>query len=150
MSELVRRSVTPLFDRLADTAQAMESPLQTPAQLAQSIGRDLSRLMNTRSPRTLKEFFMADRTTLDYGIPDFTALSPQSPTDCQTMQSAIAFAVASYEPRLQNVSVVATGSSHGTAASISISGLVTIYMQLQPVRFDLQLDNRHGGLAKAT
>lgn len=87
---------------------------------------------------------------MDYGIPDFTALSPHSRHDLELLQAAVTKAIVFYEPRLRSVAVKAFSAGAGKAAKIVISGVVTIDLKLRQLNFELQLDPRHGGLAKAT
>lgn len=120
----------------------------SPAQLELSIARELARLLNTRSRLSLAAFETCTGTTLDYGVPDFAALSAQSPLDMDLLQQSVARAIGLYEPRLQQVVVKAFTAAAGKAARLLISGSVTIGMQLRPLNFELQLDALQGGLAK--
>jgi type VI secretion system protein ImpF len=148
MAELVRGTGVPLFDRLSQTDGVAQGQLLTPQQLELSIARELSRMLNTRSRLSVDAFSSASGT-LDYGIPDVSSLSPRSQQDMERLQVAVAHAVRCYEPRLKNVKVKAFSVTAGQAAAMVISGDVTIQMKLQPLSFELQLDARHGGLAKA-
>jgi type VI secretion system protein ImpF len=153
MAELVRGAFVPLFDRLQDSEGPSDglSRLLTPAQLELSIGRELSRLMNTRSPLTLDEYPNSTGTTIEYGIPDIGFLSPQSHADMGRLESAILQAVLFYEPRLNQVTVKAFAPLVvGRPATLLISGSVTIDFKLRQLNFELQLDAQRGGLAKAT
>jgi type VI secretion system protein ImpF len=147
MAELVRGTGALLFDRLSQIDAVARGQLMTPQQLELSIARELSRLFNTRSRLSIGEFSSASGT-LDYGIPDVSSLSPRSQQDMERLQVAVAHAVRCYEPRLKSVKVKAFSRSSGQAATMVISGEVTIQMKLQPLSFELQLDARHGGLAK--
>ncbi len=149
MAELIRGASIPLFERLQGGDAAQFGQVMSPAQLELSIGRELARLLNTRSRLRLREFLDGSGTTLDYGVPDFSALSSRSQTDLDLLQAVIAKAIAAYEPRLKNVVVTAAASATGAATQVAIGGAVTIDMKLRPLSFELQLDPRHGGLAKA-
>jgi type VI secretion system protein ImpF len=149
MAELIRGASVPLFDRLLGGTAPPVGQVLTPAQLELSIGRELSRLMNTRSRLRLREFLEGTGTTLDYGIPDFSALSSRSQSDLDLLQSAITKAIKLFEPRLKNVIVKAASSPTDAETCVFISGAVTIDMKLRQLSFELQLDPRHGGLAKA-
>lgn len=151
MSELVRGSSVPLFDRLSSLEGAVgnRNQLLTPEQLEASIGRELSRLMNTRSRLSPTEFAASTGTTIDYGIPDISALSPKSHTDLELLQSTIGQAVRYYEPRLKDVTVKAFPADNpGAAASLVIGGTVMIGLKLRQLNFELQLDPRQGSRAK--
>lgn len=149
MAELIRGASIPLFDRLQGGGEAAPAQVMSPAQLHISVGRELARLLNTRSRLTLREFLDSDGATLDYGMPDVAALSPRSQSDLDLLQAAIGKAIALFEPRLRNVVVKAALSPVPAAAQVFIHGAVTIDMKLRPLSFELQLDPRHGGLAKA-
>jgi type VI secretion system protein ImpF len=149
VSELIRGVGVPLFDRLSQAETMEGSRLSTPQELEMSIARELSRLMNARSNLTLKAFAEEDLTVLNYGIPDFMALSAKSHTDMDRLQAGVARAVRWFEPRMKDVIVKAMPGVSGRAAKLAISGTVTIHMKPIPLSFELQLDTRHGGLAKA-
>lgn len=152
MSELVRGSSVPLFDRLSsvEASDRNRHQLLTPEQLEASIGRELSRLMNTRSRLTPSEFAASTGTTIDYGIPDISAFSPKSHADLDLLQSTIRQAVNHYEPRLNDVTVKAfPAASSGAAATLLIGGTVSIGLKLRQLNFELQLDPRQGSRSKA-
>jgi type VI secretion system protein ImpF len=133
-----------------DGADTNRHPLLTPEQLEASIGRELSRLMNTRSRLKPSEFAASTGTTLDYGIPDISALSPKSHPDLDLLQSTIRQAVNHYEPRLKDVTVKAFPASGArSSATLLIAGTVTIGLKLRQLNFELQLDQRQGSRAKA-
>jgi type VI secretion system protein ImpF len=152
MSELVRGSPVPLFDRLASVqgADGSRQQLLTPEQLEMSIGRELSRLMNTRSRLSPSEFAEGTGTAIDYGIPDISAFSPTSHPDLDLLQATIRQAIIQYEPRLKDVTVKAFPSAPGGgAAALLIGGTVTIGLKLRQLNFELQLDQRPASRAKA-
>lgn len=152
MSELVRGSSVPLFDRLSSAGELSITSRQlfTPEQLELSIGRELSRLMNNRSRLTISQFPESGGTTLDYGIPDISALVPQSDADLELLQATVRQAVTFYEPRLKDVTVKAFRSTDsGTSATLLIGGTVTIGLKLRQLNFELQLDPRQGNAPKA-
>jgi type VI secretion system protein ImpF len=144
MSELVRGVYVPLFDRLAvpDGDKQLE-PILTPEQLKWSIARDLSRLLNTRSRLLKDEFLSQAGTTLDYGMPDISALSPKSESDLILLQTLVSHAVQCFEPRLQQVVVKASASEQAAGGvALLISGVVRIGLMLKQLHFELQL-NQH-------
>jgi type VI secretion system protein ImpF len=145
MSELVRGAHTPLFDRLAvpDGDKTLET-LLTPEQLKWSIARDLSRLLNTRSRLLSNEFLSQAATTLDYGMPDISALSPRSESDLMLLQTLVRHAVQCFEPRLQHVEVQASASDQAAGGvALLISGMVRIGLMLKQLHFELQLNQHH-------
>ena len=146
MSELVRGALVPLFDRLAEPdGDNQFEQLLTPEQLKWSIARDLSRLLNTRSRLLKAEFLSHAGTTLDYGMPDISALSPKSESDLVLLQSLVTHAIQCYEPRLQKVVVKAFASTQvAGGVALLISGVVRIGLMLKQLHFELQLNQRQG------
>jgi type VI secretion system lysozyme-like protein len=144
MSELTRGAFVPLFDRLstADTNFKTE-PLLTPEQLQSSIARDLSRLLNTRSSLLVAEYIAQAGTTLDYGMPDISALSAKSDSDLAVLQTLVTHAIQCFEPRLNHVDVKAFASTKFAGGVVLIiSGVVTIGLMLRQLNFELQVDQR--------
>lgn len=142
MAELVRGAPVPLFDRLSLVGAASESrhQLLSAVQLEDSIGRSLFSLLNTRSRLGASEFASSTGTTLDYGIPDISALSAVASHDLDLLQSTVAQAISHYEPRLKEVHVKAfPATKPGGGALLLISGTVTIDLKLRQLNFELQL-----------
>ncbi len=99
-----------LFERLVDNKphRKEESPpfrVLSRQELWESVSRELGRLLNTRCPVPLHLLGEEERTVINYGIPDFTSLSPQNPDDRRLMASIIEQTIMAYEPRLRNVRV---------------------------------------------
>ena len=143
MSELVRGSSVPLFDRLAtgDATSSNASWLLLPEQLQASIGRELSRLFNTRSRLPPSEFHQNSGTVIDYGVPDFSALYARRGDDVELLESALAQAVTLFEPRLTNVSVkVQALVNRADAATVTVGADVTIGLKAQRVSFELEMN----------
>ena len=70
-----------------------------------SLRRELTGLLNTRSPTPLERFAVDDLTVLDYGVPDLTSLHPQSAIDRGRLEALLSRAIATFEPRLREVRV---------------------------------------------
>jgi type VI secretion system lysozyme-like protein len=142
MAELVRGAPVPLFDRLSLVGAVSESrhQLLSATQLQDSIGRSLHSLLNTRSRLGPSEFSSSTGTTLDYGIPDISALSAVASPDLELLESTVAQAISYYEPRLKNVIAKAFPASQPAGgALLLISGTVTIDLKLRQFNFELQL-----------
>lgn len=142
MSELVRGSSVPLFDRLAASDDPVPAGafLLTPEQLQASIAKELSRLFNTRSRLAPSEYAGSNGTVIDYGIPDFSALSARHADDRELLQSALKQAIVFYEPRMANISVkVEAVPQRGDRAMVTVSGDVAIGLKPQRVSFALGL-----------
>lgn len=143
MSELVRGSSVPLFDRLAasEATEKDASWLLLPEQLHASIGRELSRLFNTRSRLPPSEFHLNSGTVIDYGVPDFSALYARRGDDVAVLESALAQAVTLFEPRMVNVTVkVQALAERADAAAVTVGGDVMIGLKPQRVSFELEMN----------
>ena len=147
MSEPVRGSSVPLFDRLAsgNAGDDNASWLLLPEQLQASIGRELSRLFNTRSRLPPSEFHQNSGTVIDYGVPDFSALYARRGDDVALLESSLTRAVTLFEPRIQNVSVKVQGvADRADAALVQVAGDVMIGLKPQRVSFELEMNPASG------
>jgi type VI secretion system protein ImpF len=70
-----------------------------------AISRDLSWLLNTRTPLTAEQFDSRDLTVIDYGVPDFGKGTPENVRDQKQRAARTEKAIRVFEPRLQNVKV---------------------------------------------
>jgi type VI secretion system lysozyme-like protein len=123
-----------LFDRLVDTEPASSKearPLRILDKkgLKDSVRRELGRLLNTRCPIPLAP--AQERTVINYGIPDFSALSPQNSEHRSRLESWIREAIVSYEPRLVNVKVTVEAPGKDQR---SLSATVEAGLQLESIR----------------
>ena len=100
-----------LFERLVDLEpgrpEAQPFRVLTKDELRESVRRELGQLLNTRCPVPLHRLAEEERTVINYGIPDFTSLSPQSAHDRKLICDLISRTITAYEPRLRNVRVCA-------------------------------------------
>ena len=101
-----------LFERLVDTEphRKEESPpfrVLSRQELRKSVSRELGQLLNSRCPIPLQLIGEEERTVINYGLPDFTSLSPQSPDDRKLIASIIGQTITAFEKRLRNVRVTA-------------------------------------------
>lgn len=141
MSFLFPGGATPLFDKLDQRAA---TPGHEAGQglsadgVEASVERELHRLLNSRSRISLSDFADTKLTVIDYGIPDYTALSVRSDTDCVQIAAAIAYAIAQFEPRLINTTVTPIGAANGiTIALFQIDADLPIANTVRRVRFTL-------------
>jgi type VI secretion system protein ImpF len=98
-----------LFDRLVDLhpEQKEERPLRIldREQMRESVRRELGRLLNTRCSLPLHGLGEVERSVINYGIPDFSSLSPHNADDQALMASIIGQTITAFEPRLRQVRV---------------------------------------------
>ena len=152
MADLARSSPVPLFQRLCaqegelgDTASFDAAGLQT------SIAHELARLLNTRCGLTMAEFLDCQGTVLDYGVPDFSALSCRSTDDLTLVSQAVQHAIALFEPRLSQTEVRAShgAASHPGRALLHIMGAVRLGLTLRRVEFDMPVNLSDGASGAA-
>ena len=143
MSELVRGSSVPLFDRLTqqEGPEGTGALLLSPDQMQASIARELARLFNTRSRLSLSEMARSTGTVIDYGVPDFSALSPRRGEDRELLERALVQAVTQFEPRLANVKVTVNAvPERGDVAAVVVKADMSVGLQAQRVSFSLNLN----------
>ncbi|MFM7760383.1 MAG: type VI secretion system baseplate subunit TssE [Burkholderiaceae bacterium] len=141
MSVLFPGGPIPLFDKLDQRTAppGHESGQGLSADgVEASVERELHRLLNSRSRISLTEFTDAGLTVLDYGIPDYTALSARSENDRSRIARAIERAISYFEPRLSHTVVTPLGAANGiTIALFQIDADLAIAQTVRRVRFTL-------------
>lgn len=151
-----------LFERLVDTelSRTEESPpfrLLTRQKLRESVSGELGRLLNTRCPIPLKLLGEEERTVINYGIPDFTSLSPQSVDDRKLIASIIRQTIMAFETRLRNVQVtveyfednertlhISVEADLVTDTVIEIHSYPEHSLSVEPVSFPIVLHSKTG------
>lgn len=147
MSDLSRSSAVPLFQRIcARDGEPGEASSFDAAGLQASIANELSVLLNTRCGSTMAEFLECQGTVLDYGVPDFSALSCRSTEDLTLVSQAVQHAIALFEPRLSHTEVRAThiDASQPGRAQLHIVGAVRLGLTLRRVDFDMPVSLSDG------
>lgn len=139
-----------LFDRLVDLhpeEDEGERPLRilNRDQMRASVRRELERLLNTRCSLPLHGLGEAERSVINYGIPDFSSLSAQNADDHELIASIISKTIAAFEPRLRQVRVEVRplDNDEGTLW-LSIEGVMAIDMFNEPVSFPVLLNSKNG------
>lgn len=144
MPDLIRSAPVPLFERLCALDEGQGSALDT-LGLQASIGRELSRLLNTRSRLTMAEFAVCSGTVIDYGVPDFTALSARSGEDMELLRHALQRAIGMFEPRLMHTEVsILKNGQNPEGARVHITAAVHMGLTLRRVELDMNLYLRNG------
>ncbi len=140
-----------LFDRLVDEnpeakKERISYRVYDREGLRQSVQRELMRLLNTRRAQS-DVLDPAKATVLDYGIPDFSALSAASTTDRQYLTRILTTAIAAFEPRLLHarVELSATESDQRSVDGV-ITGQLRIGEELEPVAFPVLLRRESGSV----
>jgi type VI secretion system protein ImpF len=145
--------ITPsVLDRLIDhepevSREPPASRSRSLRQLKQSVKRDLEWLLNTRQtvvalPTDLEE---AGRSLAAYGLADFTGINIKSPADQDQLRRAIENAISTFEPRLEDVTVVLLPAERGeNAVRFRIDGRLRIEPAPEPVTFDTSMQMANG------
>jgi type VI secretion system protein ImpF len=74
-------------------------------ELKESVRRDLTWLLNTRTSLPAHLLDERELTVIDYGIPDFGSYYSANVEDQALLAKRIALSISAFEPRLRNVSV---------------------------------------------
>lgn len=145
MQEIVQGIAMPLFDRLAgESASAEGGLLQTRQAVEASIRQELMQLLNTRAGVSVAAFLAAEAQATPYGLPDFAALSASSGQDRALLSTAIARAIALFEPRLANVAVdVRASVVHQSHVSLHIAADAKMHAADRRMTFEMALDASH-------
>jgi type VI secretion system protein ImpF len=139
-----------LFDRLVDVypeGHGHEEPLRilNRKQLKASVRRELERLLNTRCSIPLHRLGEEERSVVNYGIPDFSSLSPQNADDRALIASIVRQTIAAFEPRLRHVRVeVGPAAGAESALWLNINAELVVGVFSEPVSFPVILNNKSG------
>jgi len=138
-----------LFDRLVDIGDGHEAeqPLRilNEKQLKDSVRRELGRLLNTRCSIPLHQVGEEERSVINYGIPDFSSLSPHNADDHALIASIVGQTISAFEPRLRQVRVeVGPVFSAESALWLNISAELVVGLYSEPVSFPVTLNNKSG------
>ncbi len=130
------------FPRHLRTRRVRETPY-TLSELRKSISRDLEALLNTRRElleELRPEFKELQNSILNYGLPDFTAMSLLSPKDRKKVRRIVEQTITTFEPRLRSVEVtVEAAQGYTQALHFRIEALLDIDPNPEPVTFDAVL-----------
>lgn len=141
-----------VFDRLIDEEAGSNRPerppfrVQTKPQYARSIIRDLGYLFNTRTTKRFDVGPVAGpRTVLDYGIDDYTHLSPANWEDRNLIARHFRSAIEAYEPRLKiNDVIVEEVADKHRRLFIRFDALLLGGDMSEPVSFGITVDQSEG------
>ncbi|PYS81579.1 MAG: type VI secretion system baseplate subunit TssE [Acidobacteria bacterium] len=140
-----------LFERLTDESprslegEARPFRVHEREELKESVRRELARLLNTRCSVPSHLLGSEERTVLDYGIPDFSALSALSGDDQNRLASIVAQTVAAFEPRLRDVRVrVERVRSDDRALVLRVEAALAVGTHAEPVSFPVLVRTKTG------
>jgi type VI secretion system protein ImpF len=138
-----------LFDRLVDSADWEHDEhhlrILNHKQLKASVRRELGRLLNTRCSIPLHQLGEEERSVVNYGIPDFSSLSPHNADDHALIASIVGRTIAAFEPRLRQVRVE-VGPAFGAESALwlNISAELAVGLYSEPVSFPVTLNSKSG------
>ena len=136
-----------LFDRLVETdpeARQVSGHTISRAELQVSVAREIGALLNTRIDPAVDAIDPAERTVVDYGLPDFTALAAVSGADTSRLARAAERAIAAFEPRLARprVDVVIEKTTRDSVTFV-ISGMLIVDSVPESFTFPVGLGQEH-------
>lgn len=146
--EIDRPVLQSILDRLIDLdprtpAEAPFTRSESVREFKLSVRRDIEWLLNSRAmPEKIDEGLEeVQRSVLYFGLPDLTSLS-DSGEDRQRLLRLVETAIATYEPRFQNVSVSEGAVASADAREVRFLIQATLRMDPAPevVFFDTVLD----------
>jgi type VI secretion system protein ImpF len=146
-------ALTPLFDRLVDRdpqSRRELRPLRTLSRrdLKESVRRELERLFNTRCPLPVHRLGATERSTVDYGVPDFSTYHPANDDDRRRLAGHLRQAVMTYEPRLAEVKVVlAPDPQRPRSLRGRVEAKLVVGGVAEPVSFPTLFDSDSGEVA---
>jgi type VI secretion system lysozyme-like protein len=140
-----------LFERLVDehfdTDTVELSPLRVHdvTELKESVRRELERLLNTRCSVPSQLLGTEERTTLNYGIPDFSSLSAHSGDDQRHIAEVVATTIMAFEPRLREVYVEAERAERDVhSIRLRLEARLVVGTHAEPVSFTLHVHPKSG------
>ena len=139
----IRGSALPLFDRLEQEGPESEGErrVEDSDAVRESVRQELARLLNTRAARRGPLEPLVEGTVLDYGLPDFSALTPASEADRNRLARMVAARIAAHEPRLRDIRVE-IGPDPASPRSVigAIAAVLVIGTVFEPVTFQVGMD----------
>jgi type VI secretion system protein ImpF len=141
-----------ILNRLIDDAPGVSSESSQQraydfSRIKAAVVNDLENLLNTKGfaeplPPSYKEL---NSSLYIYGLRDFTAHNPQSPSVRQRLRLEIENAVSRFEPRLRNVSVrIETPARNERTLRFRITGVLVADPLSEQVTFDTYFDLNKG------
>ncbi len=128
----------------------MERPsfrVLTRKQFARSMIRDLTWLLNTRTTERFDIGDVGPRSVLDYGVDDFTHLTPASFDDQRLIARQVKDAITAFEPRLdvRRLSVEPVDGKPGIL-SVYVEAILIAEGVREPVSFRAVFNTKEGSV----
>ena len=139
-----------LFDRLTDLdpeALTELRPLRVYSkdELRESVRREVSRVFNTRNLLNVRGIQPGGLTVINYGVPDYAAYFPLSPSNQRGLAQMLARSLQAFEPRLKRVKVkVEMIDRKQNALLVRIDALLVVESVSEPVSFPVVIRHKDG------
>jgi type VI secretion system protein ImpF len=141
-----------LLDRLIDdepgvTHEPVHRRYVSVAQIKAAVIRDLENLMNTRRNILIpaESHQEVSSSVFVYGLRDYTAQNPKSPSARQHLRLDVERTIALFEPRLRNVTVrLDSPDPNERNLRFRITALLVAEPITEPVAFDTTFDANRG------
>jgi type VI secretion system protein ImpF len=142
--EADQRLVPSILDRMIDerprdSSDATGAFPRSLQNLKDAVKRDLEWLLNSRQavadlPADLRQI---ERSTLTYGLPDFTSTCLSNLGDQDLLRRTVEAAIRIFEPRLMHVRVsVESGRELDRALRFRIDAMLKVEPEPEPITFD--------------
>ena len=141
-----------LFDSLDDPAPHPTDPPRPKvldrSGLRESVRRELNRLLNTRCSIPMHILSEQERSVVNYGIPDFSSLSPSNSEDQKMLMSIISNTIEAFEPRLRHLRMsVERYMETERALFIKFDAMLIVHSIIEPVSFEVYLQTKTGTMS---
>jgi len=152
MSDQGLKTQTSILDRLIDnepgvSREPVQNRLADYRQLMASVRRDLENLLNTKNfvSSLAGQYKELQNSLFVYGLPDFTAQNPKSPSVRDQLRQEVEMAISRFEPRITNVMVISETDAHDyRTLGFRITGLLMVDPMPEPITFDTRFDINKG------
>ncbi|HVW78753.1 MAG TPA: type VI secretion system baseplate subunit TssE [Alloacidobacterium sp.] len=141
---LITQSV---LDRLMAVEDWPTTRAQSLRYFKEALKRDLEWLLNTRQPPVpeISDYPFTRASTLNYGLPDISAMGLNSASDNRRLRIAIEACLRNYEPRLADVRVtLEKGDTAERRLRFHIEGSMKLDPAPEEISFDTVLELSSG------
>jgi type VI secretion system protein ImpF len=117
------------------------------AQIKAAVFRDLENLLNSRRNILVpaESHQEVNKSVFVYGLQDYTAQNPKSPTARQHLRLDVEKSIARFEPRLRNVNVrIESPDPNERNLRFRVTALLVADPITEPVAFDTYFDANRG------
>lgn len=136
-----------LLDRLMAVEEWPATRAQSLRFYKDALKRDLEWLLNTRQPPipSLPDYPLAKASTINYGLPDISAMGLNSASDNRRLRLAVETCLRNFEPRLTDVRVtLERGDFAERRLRFHIEGSMNLDPAPEEISFDTVLELSSG------